>query len=307
MALQRFCLVVTLAVGLFFGPLYTAGDVGPLTMFKGGGVVSPKSPHESIRLDFQEIVIRLRHGSYTVNCQFHLFNEGEDTQEWIGFPKWVASRLDSYPTFIAFNGSFEGRRMEFNEQNDLSWPQRLLWIVSSRQLFGWADRALNQQRQWLTTRVRFAGHAPARIDVSYQAPYYGKHALHASYLYGTGSLWKGNIGKAVFIVDSTERGGTKEILTRFEKGPWPGEVLTDKKPESRAMGKNVLCLVLRDFEPEAEEHLSITLPGSLRKAAQPPAAHWAKPPAHPPPPPSSLPRPRLRMPWPGAFDSTVKE
>ncbi len=53
-----------------------------------GGAVSAKLPHETIRMDSEEVTIRLgRGGSYTVQGVYYMVNTGEETTEWVGFPK----------------------------------------------------------------------------------------------------------------------------------------------------------------------------------------------------------------------------
>jgi len=200
-------------------------------------------------LDSQEVIIRLKTFSYVVDVVFNLFNTGDTTTEWTGFPKWVASRVNLYPTFIKVEGAVNGRQIKFDEEWDLSGSTRLRSGMSHEEFFHLAHRPMKEERQWLVSRVTFPGHAGTTICVTYEAPYSyaSRHYREASYIYGTGSLWKDNIGKAVFIVDSTEVGGTEKISTYLE-GLAP-----------RPISKNVLRYELRDFKPHIEAHFRIGL------------------------------------------------
>jgi hypothetical protein len=245
-----------IAIELFLTVLPTGADVGPLQMFKGGGVVAPQSEHHSIRLESQQVIIRLKERSYAVDVDFNLFNTGETITEWIGFPKWVASRTASYPTFIRFEGSVNGKQIKFNEEWDLSGGARLRWNMSNQEFGHLAGRPMKEEWQWLVSQVTFPGHARTAIRVTYEAPYYGKGFYEGSYIYGTGSLWKDNIGKAVFIIDSTEVGGTEKISTYLQG------------LDARPISKNVLRYEQIDFKPHFEAHLKIKLNEwlGLRKA-----------------------------------------
>lgn len=244
----RLLLIVLVMSGVISCPHSIPADIGPLVMFKGGGVVAPASPHNSIRLDSQEVIIRLKFWTYEVNVEFNLFNEGETSEEWVGFPKWTASRLDSFPTFIRFQGTMNGKKIAFKEEVDQSRRERYQWIMASHEWHRLTNMPMKHERQWLVSRLTFPGRARTKIQVSYEAPYYGKGILQASYLYGTGSLWKGNIGKALFVVDRSEVGDSKQILTHFPKGF--GSV-------PRHISKNILCFEIKDFEPDPEARFRI--------------------------------------------------
>ena len=88
-----------------------------------GGGISPKSPHPAIRLDDQEVIVRLKPYTYTVDAIFHLFNTGETSTEWIGFPKNSTGRspgpLGRVDDFIRFEGSVNGQTIAFTEERDL--------------------------------------------------------------------------------------------------------------------------------------------------------------------------------------------
>lgn len=251
----RVSLFALMATGLLLAPLSTGADVRPLEKFKGGGVIAPESPHQSIRLDSQEVIIRLGSESYVVDIVFNLFNTGGTTTEWTGFPKWAAPRTDSLPTFMRFEGSVNGRQIPFHEELERTGDKRPHWNMSLADGLGSAERPLKTKRQWLVSKITFPGHPSTTIRVRYEAPYYGSGISIASYLYGTGSLWKGNIGKAVFIVDSTEVRGTRSVSARFEDGS------AYVKSAQRPLSHYVVEYELRDFEPHPEAYFWVSLSG----------------------------------------------
>lgn len=95
---------------------------------RAGGVLAPASPQDSIRMDSMEINILAQTGSYVVDAVFRLFNTGEATSEWIGFPKHCRVSpyvLLSYPKpvihdFIRFEGWVNGSKALFMERRSLS-------------------------------------------------------------------------------------------------------------------------------------------------------------------------------------------
>jgi hypothetical protein len=250
MSFIRIRLLTLITTGLFLIPLPTSGDVGPVRMFKGGGVVAPQSQHESIRLDSQKVIIRLKGSSYVVDAVFNLFNTGETTTEWTGFPKCVAPRDASYP--IRFEGWVNGKQVEFSDARDLSRSTKPPWNLSNEEKPSVASRPIMEEHQWLVSQIEFAGRAVTTIRVIYEAPYYGKDFAQAYYIYGTGCLWKDNIGEAVFIVDSTEVGGTDKISTSFEN-----RFRSMPTPVARPIMTNVLRYEIRDFKPYPEAHFKI--------------------------------------------------
>jgi len=218
--------VAMMAAGFALSPTPGIADMGPIDMLTGGGAAAPKSPHQSIRLESQEVTIHLRKSTYTVDAIFQLFNTGETTTEWTGFPKRMETRDVPQPraAFIRFNTWANGRPVEFSEQ-----------------------RESDKGRRWLVHQIKYPGHENTTIRVSYEAPYYiGANTRMASYLYGTGSYWKDNIGRAVFIIDSSYVGGTKNTYTDFQA-----------KVKSRRISENLEMYEIRDFKPVPEEEFSI--------------------------------------------------
>lgn len=279
----RVSLLSLIVTGLLMSSLLALANVGPIKTFLGGGVVAPEHPHKSIRLESEEVTIRLKHDSYVVDAVFHLFNTGETTTQWTGFPKWAASRTGVFPTFMRFAASVNGTEMPFDEEWDPSGGKsryRSLSVAEKRNL---SAEAPKKERQWLVSRITFPGRAKTTILVTYEAPYQWRGSF-ASYVYGTGALWKDTIGKAVFMVNATEVGGIAKISTSFHDGS------VQVKYARRPISDNVVKYELTDFEPHPEARFYVKKPQPVYTYIQRPSSG---PVPLPPPPPMPV---RIRKP-----------
>jgi ankyrin repeat protein len=217
-----------------------------------GGGVSPKSPHQTIRMDDQEVLIRLKPFSYTVDAIFHLTNTDETTTELIGFPKNAMGRapgpLGGVSDFIRFHGSVNDQNIAFKEERDL--------IADAQNVLKGLRSGPLEHCSWLAGEATFPGHAISTIRVSYEADYdnCGMGCQKAIYIYGTGRYWKDSIGNASFIIDSTERGGVERANTGFSTPETQKHVIS-----RRLISANVVRYEIRDLEPEPGGALSITL------------------------------------------------
>ena len=63
------------------------GDEAPLVQQESGGVVSPVSEDASIRMDSEQVKIRLEEDSYSVDAEFIFYNTGETVTKLVGFPR----------------------------------------------------------------------------------------------------------------------------------------------------------------------------------------------------------------------------
>lgn len=296
MTFIRGLLLALIAGGLSFASLPALANMAPVKVITkvmggiGGGCIAPDHPHQSIRLDSEEIIIRLKNNGYVVDAVFDFFNTGETATEWTGFPKWVASNRALDSTFTKFECSVNGELIKFNDERDLSWRKIFPVDLSARQKLNPTRTALERDRHWLVSQITFPAHAKTTIRLTYEASYSGSH-YEASYIYGTGSLWKGNIGKAVFVVDSTELGGmTGRISTRFENGLEPVLFSKDVKPELREISLSTVRYEMSDFKPHPEAFFRIrinkdpVLGADYTRPMPPLRPFWPKPKPMPPPP-----------------------
>lgn len=214
-----------------------------------GGGVSPKSPHPTIRLDDQEVIIRLKQSTYTVDAVFHLSNEGEATMEWIGFPKNSMGRPPGphgkVTDFIRFDVSVNDQNIPFTEERDfVNRAKASLEKLRSRPA---------KYSAWLMGQATFPGHAMTTIRVSYEASYQncGAGCHQAIYIYGTGGYWKDSIRKATFIADSAQKG----IVDRAHSG----FSVSDRNKymiQRKMISDYVEKYEIRDFEPDPEGALT---------------------------------------------------
>lgn len=227
------------------------------------GAVAPKSSHQSISMESEQVTIRLRRTAYTVDAVFRLFNTGKTTTEWVGLPYrgWgYDTDISGNWGFLRFDAWADGRKVEFSPAHEVDgiaglFPLRLPPDSLSKLTFVWMIR-----------QITFPGHARKTIRVRYEAPYirYEKSGGHGQvdYLHGSSSLWKGTIGKAIFIVDCTDVGGTKNIAVRaYGSGSGP-HLLSDNvwKYEGRDIKPHVrsrLTVGYADIEPQAATHSAI--------------------------------------------------
>ncbi|MEW6532822.1 MAG: hypothetical protein AB1473_18475 [Thermodesulfobacteriota bacterium] len=224
-----------------------------------GGAVSPKAQHETIRMDSEQVTIRLKQNSYTVDAVFKFFNSGQTTIEWVGFPKqgniWTSEFVD-VSDFIRFATWIDGRKTDVIEERGQGRISVLIerafqYLLSAGGLmgvYGLGFRPIAENR-WLVQRVTFPAHTNTTIRTSYEARYVFRGAPSAYYIVGTGRFWKGSIGKAVFLVDATDVGGTGKISVEgLEIGPGP-----------RFVSKNVALFEMRNIEPPISTKLTINV------------------------------------------------
>jgi hypothetical protein len=214
-------------VGLICTPHGLNADMAPLQV--KGGAAAARGPHETIRMESEEVTIRLEKASYMVDAVFHFSNSGETTTEWVGFPKGgeyfeaTPKELpgfdrapDRFPDFVQFHTWVDGNKVPFSAEGS----------------------------RWLARQVTFPGHATTIIRVVYEANYY--RGSYAEYIIGTGSYWKDSIGMAAFTVDGSAVGGSKNFSANLD-APQIQRLLTEK----------ALRLEVKDYKPEPNVRLGI--------------------------------------------------
>jgi hypothetical protein len=207
-----------------------------------GGGASPMSAHSTIRMDSEEVTIRLQKDGYTVDAIFHFFNTGETTKEWVGFPKrgmGSSATFTGIQDFMQFQTWVGDQPVLFREEREF-WTRVPIFL---RGIFSY----IVEDRRWLVKEVTFPGHTETTTRVKYEAHYHFSEGNIAFYIYGTGSYWRDNIGRATFIVDASEIGGTKKIKVN----------LTEQS--RRQMTEDTVTYELKDFDPPADATLKISL------------------------------------------------
>ena len=132
-----------------------------------GGSATPKSQHETVRMDSEQVMIRLGQRSYTVDAIFHLFNTGETVTEWVGFPKRRVKFTGSWlpqPDFVRFDTWVDGRHVEVTELRDAAAYESFWEVLAS--LHYRLNRLINlyaplghMRNEWMGQRVTFPRHA----------------------------------------------------------------------------------------------------------------------------------------------------
>ena len=175
-------------------------DVAPFIQQESGGAVSPVSDHASIRMDSEQVIMRLEEDSYSVDAEFILYNTGETVTELVGFPKvnYLTTERHEGPTnYMRFETWVNGEKAEIINSDPDS------------KLMTWGDFLNNAKRGalekgatfpskaikfWLVHRVKFPGHAMTKIRTNYQSRYFALfEQVEAIYIVGTGRHWKDRI------------------------------------------------------------------------------------------------------------------
>ena len=138
-----------------------------------------------VQMVAEQIHITLFDGYYQTEVQFQFYNHGPTQTVLVGFPQWVEGTTE-IEEFFDFAAELNGRTAEYAE-TELSEP---LPIGLGMAITKWFLREVTfPEESWTTT------------SVSYKTPYrdYGRGA---DYLFGTGSTWKGPIGRMQITVEN---------------------------------------------------------------------------------------------------------
>lgn len=194
------------------------------------GAPAPRSSHKTVRMDSQEVIVRLGEFSFVVDAVFRFFNTGETTMEWVGFPKQgnpcrFGFLLD--PAFIRFDTWIDGRKVEFSEEFSedrglLRWIRALFFETKPSQTHAEPHARINRYDRWLVKQVTFHGRSRTTIRLSCEGPYSTSGgplpmepnyclAARANYIPGTASRWKNGDRKFAFTVDTSGVGGISRL------------------------------------------------------------------------------------------------
>jgi hypothetical protein len=171
-----------------------------------------------------------------VDALYHLFNTGETTTVTVGVPKY--GHRDDYLgplnpgrpivfDFLRFDVRVNGKSAEFVEEEN-SFAIAALHLNE-----GCCERNRPAEIRWMTKRITFTGKMMTTIRVRYEAHYNAFHAgsgrqAQAGYYYDSvGRYWKGKVGTATFIIDTTDAVmGTRDEFVAWYTGLQRVAVLT---------------------------------------------------------------------------------
>ena len=241
-------------MSIFVYPQPGIADIAPLAYKSAptGGGASLKHDHPYIRMESEEVIVRLKPQNYSVDAVFHMVNSGETATEWVGFPKQgrgLTPALDDVEDYLQFGVWVDGQQTRFSEKREVG--------VLSYFLKGWYAIALNRPRgfvedfRWMIGKIRFPGNKKTIIRVNYEANYdqYGMGPSKAAYIYGTGRYWKGTIGKASFVIDGSAIGGVDHFtISLIGSG---GTYVSNQ----RRISKYIVRHEMRNLEPNPHDRL----------------------------------------------------
>lgn len=251
----RRLLLYLITVAFLYFPNSGMTNQTPLHVVGGGA--TPKSQHETVRMDSEQVMIRLGLRSYTVDAIFHLFNTGETVTEWVGFPKRRVKLTGGWlpqPDFVRFDTWVDGRHVNATEFRDAQ-AHVSLWedLVSlryrlSQLIYRYAPLG-PMRNEWMGQRVTFPRHARTTIRTIYEAEYsYPVWPRGAFYIFGTGRYWKDGIGEATFVIDCTDVGGTSKVDAYFPVSPG-----------QKMISENVITFDAKRLKPPPDAQLDIAV------------------------------------------------
>lgn len=188
---------------------------------KGNAAVSVPAP-ESIRMESQELVIRLARQYYEVDAVFRLFNTGKTSTQRIGFPKPGSGPYD-YSTygFVSFDAWIDGRKVGVLQERD---------VVESR--LGDHERSVaaltGSKPGYIVGEVTFPSGAVTTVRVRYRARYHKYSAYHqVSCGLGPGLFWQGNVKRVVVLIDASRVDGAARVSTELHPTSQPPTLIEE--------------------------------------------------------------------------------
>ncbi|MEW6714182.1 MAG: hypothetical protein AB1306_03690 [Nitrospirota bacterium] len=221
----------------------------------GGGAMPSSGFNQTIKMETEEITIRLEKKSYTVDATFHFLNTGETKEEMVGFPKRGFGYWGDFKgtrPFLRFETWVNGKKTQFSEEPESASVEGVLYLPDLINAIkeNTSDSLFVKDFRWLVKRVLFPSRKKTVTRVRYEAEYQeSSNCLSASYIYGTGNPWKDTIGRALFKVD-TAAAPEKSISVRF---PVKAKYLVQEKQVS----ENIREYQINNFDPEADDDVFI--------------------------------------------------
>jgi hypothetical protein len=236
---SAYCFMAAIICAAVFG-LTGLGQANMVSFEINSGAASPKKDQPNIRMDAEQVIIRLRKLTYTVDATFQFFNTGPTVTEWVGFPE------EGGAEFTRFESRVEGKQVQVSEERDVGIVDRVLSGLA-RYVLGRTDFTEGRLRnRWLVHRATFPGGTQTNIRVKYEAHLSGEAM---NYVIGTGSYWKDLIGRAVFVIDAADIGGIGCANAKFHD--------LGATPDPEVISSNVLKFELTNFKPPPKAGLAV--------------------------------------------------
>ncbi|MEW6351585.1 MAG: ankyrin repeat domain-containing protein [Thermodesulfobacteriota bacterium] len=247
------CAIVT---GLVLVPCPGSADmIGPGYVFPPhSGTPSLASPQPAIRLESEQVTIRLGYGVYSVDALFHFFNTGETITERVRFPKLPAETPRGYHggNFLRIDAFVNGRNVHLVKKAGIRGHLRSFW--------GWWASWGPGDPAKMEYEVKFPAQAQTAIRIRHETQYRpcGGGGLSvcskAAYACGSGRSWASNSGKRTFIVDAEEIGGMDKVNVFFFR-PAEGE---DKYPmRPTLLANDVATYAVVNINPDSGGELKV--------------------------------------------------
>jgi hypothetical protein len=195
-------LILMIVIGVFVVfPSIGSAQITPIVLKDGR--VTPATHHAEISLRSEQVIIRLKEHSYVVDAVFHLLNHGDTTTVWVGSPKptsgpapWAGMPPPSY-RLIRLDTWVDGNKVAFSHERDGSSHAADYMRIN--------EPKTDANSRWLVKHITFNGHKMTSVRISCEANYRTTAAVDiVRYNIGIALNWNDKIGKASFIVDSTE-------------------------------------------------------------------------------------------------------
>jgi hypothetical protein len=223
------------------------------------GSPAPRSPHQTIRMDSQEVIMRLGEKSFVIEGAYRFFNTGRTTTEWIAFPKKGNACRDGRllnPAFMRFQVWIDGAKADFSEERGSFRMPTDLFPATKATHSQSVGKSIDNYDRWLGQMVTF----PAQKGLTIRLRYEDRYVVHdapptldaespssldeATYIMGTGSFWRDRIRHSAFVVDASGVGGTKHLVGLPSRG-------------LARMTDTLVRYEERDYEPESGSTISI--------------------------------------------------
>lgn len=200
----------------------------------GGGGVAPMVNHPSVRMVSETVTIRLTDKSAKVHCEFLFRNEGKKCTVKMGFPEkaWASGEGSPMMRLSGFRSWVDGKPIKCvykpGKISRKTYDERSYdaWYVKDIP-FG-----AGQTRTVVDEYSTELGSSEDSMMTNYQK------LLNFTYILRTGRNWKGPIGKAVIIVDTSGMSADHYEL-------WPD-------PPGFIRSKGKISWTLTNFEPKSD-------------------------------------------------------